>query len=354
MGKLRKMSKTYYLRQIVACLMVYCILLSVPTQVALAEIGDGGWTIPAGSANITPPSSPGADTLIDVITDRAVINWQDFDTSAGQLVEFIRAEGANFAVLNRDIGGNATNFYGNLEAFNGDVFIVNTHGILFGPDSYIQARNFVASGIDIRNDDFMDGGSYQFETFDPTEGHPYSDLIGPVINYSALGIEAENVALIGQFVANFGTIRTTSPDGTVVMAAGESVLLSEIGSNVAVTVDMTDPGQHFVYNEGIIEASSGNVGKVVLAAGDIYSTSITGVDSLSAVARGSNGEFELPGGITLIGDFEAGEITLEGDFDNDGNGDVDISGALMKSTTGDIDISASDNTININIRVRCR
>ena len=36
MGNLRKMSKTYYLRQIVACLMVYCILLAVPAQVALA------------------------------------------------------------------------------------------------------------------------------------------------------------------------------------------------------------------------------------------------------------------------------------------------------------------------------
>ena len=41
MGKLRKMSKTYYLRQIVACLLVYCILLAVPMQIAMANPGPG-------------------------------------------------------------------------------------------------------------------------------------------------------------------------------------------------------------------------------------------------------------------------------------------------------------------------
>ena len=39
MEKLRKISKTYCLRQIVACLMVYCILLGIPGQVA-AKDGD--------------------------------------------------------------------------------------------------------------------------------------------------------------------------------------------------------------------------------------------------------------------------------------------------------------------------
>jgi hypothetical protein len=37
MEKLRKISTMYYLRQIVACLLVYCILLAVPMQVALAN-----------------------------------------------------------------------------------------------------------------------------------------------------------------------------------------------------------------------------------------------------------------------------------------------------------------------------
>ena len=52
MGKLRKMSKTYYLRQIVACLLVYCILLAVPAQVALATPAGGVVSPLAGGATI--------------------------------------------------------------------------------------------------------------------------------------------------------------------------------------------------------------------------------------------------------------------------------------------------------------
>ncbi len=303
MGKLRKMSKTYYLRQIVACLLVYCILLAVPMQVALAGIGDGTHTVVAGAADVSAPGG-GADAYINMLSDRAVINWNDFDTIAGQLAAFVKSSGGNFAVLNRIIGANPTLFNGNLYAPDGDVFIVNTRGLVFGPTSYIQARNLVASGIDIRNDDFMDGGSYQFESFPETPGHPYSDVIGNVTNKGLLtGIDAESVALIGKNVTNIGTIRTTAPDGAVVMAAGESVLLNEVGSNIVVqAITMTDPAQHLVYNTGTFEASSGNVGKVILAAGDIYSTAISGVDSLSATANED---------IILLDDIQAGEIVME-------------------------------------------
>jgi len=345
MGKLRKMSKTYYLRQIVACLLVYCILLAVPMQVALAGIGDGTHTVVEGTADIFAPGG-GFDAVIDMLSDRAVINWTDFDTIAGQLAAFVKSSGGNFAVLNRIIGANPTLFNGNLYAPNGNVFIVNTRGIVFGPTSYIQARNLVASGIDIRNDNFMNG-IYQFESFPATPENPFSHVIGDVTNEGVLtGIDAESVALIGKNVSNIGTIRTTAPDGAVVMAAGETVLLNEVGSNIVVqAITMTNPADHLVYNTGAFEASSGNVGKVILAAGDIYSTAISGVDSLSASAHGSEiSALGLPGGIILDGDVEAGEITLVGNYDNDDHGEVVAMGKLT-STTGDIDISAADDTI---------
>ncbi|MFH1882375.1 MAG: filamentous hemagglutinin N-terminal domain-containing protein, partial [Planctomycetota bacterium] len=331
MEKLRKISTMYYLRQIVACFLVYCILLAIPTQVALADIGTGGWSIPVGDADITAPGG-GANAYIDMLSDRAVINWQDFDTNVGQLAEFVRTAGGNFAVLNRIIAGGATQFNGNLQAFAGDVFIVNTRGIVFGPESFIQARNFVASGIDIRNDDFMDS-IYRFERFTPTEGHPYSDLIGDVTNEGIglnHGINAELVALIGQNVTNKGVIRTTAPGGAIIMAAGDSVLLSEIGSNVVVEVDMADPAEHVVDHGGSQGTGPGTIeapgGKVILAAGDIYSTAISGVDSLAAVANRD---------ITLDGNIQAGEIMV------DAGRDVALaSDKTMISNSGDLSVTA--------------
>jgi len=338
MEKLQKISTMYYLRQIAACLLVYGMLLAVPAQVAQAT--PSGGTFDVGTGTIVDGVQNSTVTVDQV---QSVINWNSLDTIGTPLIDretltFLQNIGiTNAAVLNRVISGGATNFNGELSAVGMHIFIVNTRGIVFGPESFIQARNFVASGIDIQNDNFING-IYRFEKFEPTEGNPYSDWIGNVTNEGigiGHGINAENVALIGQNVTNKGVIRTTAPGGAVIMAAGESVYLSNVGSNVVVQVAMTDPAEHTVDNTGTIEASSGNVGKVVLAAGDIFSTAISGVDSLAAVANRD---------ITLDGNIQAGEIMLEADSDSDGSGDVTTTGTLT-STTGDIEISASDNTI---------
>ncbi|MGB2808093.1 MAG: filamentous hemagglutinin N-terminal domain-containing protein, partial [Sedimentisphaerales bacterium] len=236
MGNFRRISKKYYVRQFVTCMLVYIMLLGMPVQVALAYIGDGGGGIPvAGDATITAPGGTN-NALIDMITERAVINWQDFDTDVGQLAEFIKSSGGNFAVLNRVIGGNQTSFLGDLKALNGDVFVINTRGIVFGPDSYIQARNFVASGIDMSNNDFMvPDGQFAFQR--NSSGYANDELIGNITNNgidTGHGIHADQVALIGRNVTNKGLI--SAPGGAVVMAAGEAVYLNQFGSNVSVEV----------------------------------------------------------------------------------------------------------------------
>jgi filamentous hemagglutinin family protein len=331
MANVRRISRKYYLRQITACFLVWCMMFVIPARVAMADIGTGGWDVVQGSADITAPGG-GADALIQMLSDRAVINWQDFDTDVGQLVQFLKESG-NFAVLNRIIGeGGATQFNGILQALAGDVFIVNTRGVVFGPQSYVQARNFVASGIDIKNENFMNG-IHQFEAFPATEGHPYSDLIGDVTN-EGIGIEngihAENIALIGKNVTNRGLI--SAPGGTVILAAGESVLLSDVGSNVVVEVAMPEQiPSRYDYKvrhegEGSIEAKN-----VILAAGDVWSMAYISANSGPGSDAVATVDISAEGNVQITDDIEAEAV---------GNGTDDAIAAVTINAGGSVDVKS--------------
>ncbi|MDH4239942.1 MAG: filamentous hemagglutinin N-terminal domain-containing protein, partial [Phycisphaerae bacterium] len=305
MGNFRRISKKYYVRQIVACMLVYFMFFNPAIVLATSN------PVQVAGDPITGVNGAGTD-LTEVLmgdSSRAVINWDSLDTLSNQELHFLKTTG-NFAVLNRIIAGGATQFDGSLFGYQGDIFIINTRGIVFGPESYVSARNFVASGIDIRNSDFM-SSIYQFEKF-PENGHPYSNQIGDVTidwtdtpDITAGEIHAEQVALIGRNVYNKGLI--SAPGGAVVMAAGESVYLSEIGSNVAVEVSQgyTSPYNRVVDNGGSDGTGTGTIeatgGKVILAAGDIYSTAIEGVESLRAEATG---DITLNGAVTADGHVE--------------------------------------------------
>ncbi|MHC4499146.1 MAG: beta strand repeat-containing protein, partial [Planctomycetota bacterium] len=166
-------------------------------------------------------------------------------------------------------------------------------------------------------------------------------------------IQAKEIALIGKNVTNKGAIVAQGRDNIVMMAAGDSVMLSREGSNVAVDVDMSFSPIHKVDNGGIQGTGVGTVtadgGKVILAAGDIYSTAIEGVETLRAEAFRNitmEGAATATGDIALIADADlqyGGDVTTNGDVTAGGN--VDIAGNLIDlngnvlSTGGDLTIT---------------
>lgn len=233
---------------------------------------------------------------------RAILEWNSLDTTAAQVLEFVKAEGSFYA-LNRVIHGGATQFNGTLLGNQGHIIIVNPHGIIFGPTALVKARNFMASTLDIADVDFMQN-VYKFT----------GEGIGEIANYGT--ISAEQVALIGKSVLNAGTI--CSSHGYVIMAAGDKVYLSEKGSKIVVEIsgvsvpadNSSGIGERLgdVINQGVIEASSGTV---VLAAGDIYSRAIDGLDGMAVVVEGGVGRVGQFGTIIADGvEKDAGNISL--------------------------------------------
>jgi len=226
-------------------------------------------------------------------SDGAIGHFSNFDIAAGNTVYCVQP-GTNANALFRIFSENGTEIYGRFEA-NGNIFLINPAGVLFGAGSEVKVNRLIASSLDITNQDFLDG-KYEFMAGG-------SD-VGAVINNGSI-TAAEGLALIGRKVLNNGNIQT-GPDGFVVMAAGDRVLLGEPGSNIVVEMDsVTLPGDGSgdVINDGDIESPSGTV---VLAAGDIFSSAL----ELPRVSSG-NGRVEQNGTIHVddtIGD--GGGISL--------------------------------------------
>ncbi len=354
MEKLRKISTMYYLRQIVACLLVYCILLAVPMQVALANpdplssahpsTGSGGYTATLGGSAGT------IGTLTNIIAPNgSIFNWQNFDIGKDHEVSHI--QGVTDAVLHRVNATDlmATGIMGKLNA-PGYLFVVNPRGIVIGADALIEANRFVASGLNISDTDFL--GFLSGTTNDELRFDGYEvGTLGVELKEGGV-INASTVALIGKTVLNAGIIMSD----TVVLAAGERVYLAITeGTGGKIYVEVADlvtsvPANNTVTNTDTATFTTTD-GDVLLAAGDIFSAAITGVGSLAAVANRN---------IYLNGDFEAGEITITADADYSGGiggGNVFATGATsgtsgtLTSTTGDIEISASDNTIHLNVDI---
>ena len=147
----------------------------------------------------------------------------------------------------------------------------------------------------------------------------YSGGDGCVINRGT--ISAQEVRLIGSSVLNKGTI--LAPAGLVIMAAGENVYLGQEDSDIVVEVAMADPANHTVTNNGYIGGGKagikGCVGgdttegpAVILAAGDVFSTAMSGLESLRAEAK-RNISF-------------SGNVSANGFIDLEAGGEIDIKG----------------------------
>src|SRR5207248_2109750 len=97
---------------------------------------------------------------INQASNLAIINWQGFSISAGELTKFVQPS-AMSATLNRVVSGNPSSLLGRLEA-NGRIFLINPNGILVGGGAVINTNGFVASTHDVRDSQFLAGGDLNF------------------------------------------------------------------------------------------------------------------------------------------------------------------------------------------------
>src|SRR3989338_3708612 len=152
-------------------------------------------------------------TLNITASSQSIIEYGSFNIASHESVNFILPSIESFS-LNRVVGNTPTEIYGALTA-NGNLILINTQGILFGPTSMVQVGGLIASTRDITNQDFLNR-NYLFGSTDETIQDTYSS----VINQGLIETRDQGFAvLIGSHVAHEGTI--TAPLGTAALASGD-------------------------------------------------------------------------------------------------------------------------------------
>ncbi len=88
-------------------------------------------------------------------SDRMVANWNTFNIGSSAKVTFAQPS-AQAVALNRVLGADPSQILGQLSA-NGQVFLINPNGVIFGRGARVDVGGIVASALSLGNDDFMAG-----------------------------------------------------------------------------------------------------------------------------------------------------------------------------------------------------
>lgn len=228
--------------------------LWLPAAATAQPLPTGG-TVTQGAVTFQQPSA--TSLVINQATATGIINWSTFSIGTGNQVQFNNGTGAT---LNRVTGNVPSTIEGLLTA-TGSVYLVNPAGVAVGAGGIVRTGgSFVASTLDVKDADFLAGGSMTFD----------GPSTAAVVNLGRIGSARGDVVLIARTVQNDGSI--VAPQGTAAMASGREVVLSD-GSlgNGKVSVKVAG-GNGQVVNRGSIRAANvelrANGGNVFALAGN--------------------------------------------------------------------------------------
>ncbi len=116
--------------------------------------------------NVTGISGIVSDGVnMEIYQDQATanLNWSSFNIGESNTVQFYQP-GAEAIAINKIFDNDPSKIYGNLIA-NGNVYLINANGMLFGENSRVNVRSLIASTLDIQRDENGDpiaiGMAYQ-------------------------------------------------------------------------------------------------------------------------------------------------------------------------------------------------
>ena len=248
-----------------------------------------GGEIVSGTGGI---SQSGNTMAITQTTERMITNWRSFDIGRDASVAFLQP-GASSVALNRIQGERPSEIFGALTA-NGQVFLLNPAGVIFGKSAQVNVGGLVASSLALSDEDFLNGR------------YAFTGSAGSIENYGSITAAGGYVAFLSPVVKNEGSI--TAENGRVILAAGGQVTLDFAGGSlVSFTVDkgVVDA---LAENRGLIKADNGIVHMTAKAADAIVQSVVNNTGVVEA--RGITAQ-----GGRIILDAAGGQTTVSGTLD---------------------------------------
>ena len=276
--------------------------------------------ITAGSGTIT---TSGTQMTVNQSSQQLIANWGTFNIGENAAVRFNQPNSSS-AALNRIFDQNPSQIMGSLSS-NGQVFLLNPAGIIFGKTARVDVGGLVASSLNMLDSDFL-AGKYTFTG----NGSSGALLNQGVINTANGGV----VALMAPTVTNEGSI--TANSGSVLLASGNKVSLDFTGDGlISYTVDQ-GAVDALVENKGLIKADGGLVVMTSRAADALHMATTTNSGVIEAHTIQNKA-----GRILLLSDMANGQTNVGGTLDASAPNSGD--GGFIETSAGRVRIS--DGTI---------
>jgi filamentous hemagglutinin family protein len=329
------------LRRLIAAVLVLDMALN-------AMANPTGMTVHGGSATA---ASSGSQLTVTTTSRNTFLNWQSFNIAAGETTIF-QEPSTTSIVWNRINDQNPSQIFGSLQA-NGVVVLLNSSGFYFGPNSFVSAAGLVVSTanyIPPQNS----GGGWEFNGPPP---------LASIINYGQIKVGNGGAAfLIADKIENHGSIE--APGGSVGLAAGQTVLLSERPDGRGMSMRVTLPGGS-VDNEGRLIADGGTIAmhaQVVNQNGFIQANSVQNVNGVIELVASDQLTLGASSQIIASGDNSTsgsagGNVTLQSgnNFSDSAGSQITVTGGTQGGNGGDVEISAPNvRSLNSSINARAQ
>ncbi|MBE0496820.1 MAG: filamentous hemagglutinin N-terminal domain-containing protein, partial [Campylobacterales bacterium] len=228
------------------------VVSAVVASASLLQAAPSGGVVTSGGASIT---QSGAVTTITQSTQKAAINWTDFSIKANETVNFVQPS-ANAIALNRVVGNERSVIDGALNA-NGQVWLLNSNGVLFGKNASINTAGVLATTSSLSDADF-NAGNYTFS----------GASSNAILNLGTITISSEGYAILsGKEVQNQGSIHALR--GDVHLVGADTVSINLNGNSLL----------NLTVNKGVLDALVKNSGSIQADGGEVYLTT-NAVDEL--------------------------------------------------------------------------
>ncbi|MGL5838750.1 MAG: beta strand repeat-containing protein, partial [Sphingorhabdus sp.] len=276
------------------------IALAAP---AFAQSLPTGGNVAAGTATIGTPTA--TSQTVTQTSNRAVVNWTSFNVANGNSVIFVQPD-ASAATLNRVTGTTGSTIAGLIQA-NGSVYLINPNGIQITNSGTVNVgRGFVASSLDITNDDFM-------------ADRNIFNGVGGIVNTQGSITSGTGgfVGLLGGEVQAGGTI--VAPAGTVTIGTSTRATLDLNGGNF---LQVALPSSAALAGNGSMAALNADAARAAVR----HMVNLPASVEATAVS-GTNGDVTLSGSITAAGGNV--NVSAMGDIAMTGSAAIDVRSATV-------------------------
>ncbi len=232
---------------------LFCLVLAASFAFMGSAFAGPAGLVPGTQAwiNATITGATSNSLTITQTAPKAILDWQKLNLNAGELLKFNQQGNRTWSALNRIHDLNPSILDGSVFA-DGNVYFINTNGIIFGHNAQFNVGSLYAGTLDITDNLFNAGIlSAPFKPVFQGVGGFVTVEGGARLNTASGG----KVLLFAPTVTNNGIINT--PDGQTILAAGKKVYLQS----------STDPAGFMVEVDG--GGTATNLGKIVADRGNI-------------------------------------------------------------------------------------